>query len=71
LIILLFSFLALANSCLQAQLPDYHVQLFDERNGVHTSLMQGIVKDHYDFVWILYRDRIQRYDGKETMEFAQ
>ena len=69
--ILLFSFFAItAILPIYAQLPDYHVQVFDEKNGIYTYQMQNIIKDENEFIWILYRDRIQRFDGKRTKEFA-
>ena len=56
---------------LRAQLPDYHVQVFNDKNGLHTALMYKVVKDKNGFVWILYRDsRIQRFDGKKVTEFT-
>ena len=53
----------------QAQLPDYHVQLFDERNGLDTDLMYKVLKDRDGFLWILYRYKFHRFDGKTVKEF--
>ncbi|HLF62859.1 MAG TPA: histidine kinase [Saprospiraceae bacterium] len=50
------------------QLPDYHIQLFDESHGVRTD-MDRVIKDHHGFVWLMYHDRVQRFDGKHVDEF--
>ena len=69
-VILFFLFFALHKQTINAQVPDYHVQLFDERHGLHTFLMLDVVKDQNDFTWILYRFKIQRFDGKLVKEFT-
>jgi len=51
-----------------SQLPDYHVQLFDERDGIRTNV-EHVIKDDLGFVWLSYSDRVQRYDGKQMQEF--
>ena len=65
--ILFFSIFIL--STLRAQLPDYHVQVFNERHGLHTFLMQNVLRDQNDFIWILSKDRVQRFDGKQSSIF--
>ena len=68
--ILFFLFFLVVNSNVKAQPPDYHIQLFNEKNGLHSFLMQAVLRDKNDFIWILYRDKIQRFDGKRVKEFA-
>ncbi len=53
----------------KSQLPDYHVRLFDESYGFSSYSPQQIIQDQLDFVWILYRDRVQRFNGKQVKEF--
>ncbi len=60
---MIFSFRGLA------QLPDYHVQLFDESFGVKTSDVRKVIRDRKGFVWIMHNDRIQRFDGKHIKDF--
>jgi signal transduction histidine kinase/ligand-binding sensor domain-containing protein len=52
-----------------AQLPDYHVQLFDESFGIHTSDVRLSTMDSKGFVWIMHHDRIQKFDGREVVDF--
>jgi hypothetical protein len=52
-----------------AQLPDYHVRLFDESFGIRTVGLRRMTKDRQDFVWLLYRNRVKRFDGKRITEF--
>ncbi len=52
-----------------AQLPDYHVQLFDERYGLRTD-MERVLKDKTGFIWLMYADRVQRFDGEDIEEFS-
>ncbi len=52
-----------------AQLPDYHVQLFDASFGVRTYEVKKVIKDQQDFLWILHNDRVQRFDGRHINDF--
>ncbi|HZV69017.1 MAG TPA: histidine kinase [Saprospiraceae bacterium] len=52
----------------KSQLPDYHVQIFDERHGLRTD-MDHVIRDKSGFVWLMYSDRVQRFDGKNVNEF--
>jgi|GEM_PF-4510635 len=60
-----------ALNCLRvySQLPDYHVQLFDESFGVRTSDLRKIILDNHGFAWTLYDDRVERFDGKNVTTF--
>jgi len=55
---------------LLAQLPDYHVRVFDESNGIQTGRMIKVIKDPAGFIWMLNTDYIQRFDGKNTRHFS-
>ena len=50
------------------QLPDYHVQLFDQRYGMNSNL-QRVIKDHRGFVWMWSSENIFRFDGKNMKAF--
>jgi signal transduction histidine kinase/ligand-binding sensor domain-containing protein len=52
------------------QLPDYHVQLFDESFGVRTSDVRKVIKDKQGFIWIMHHDGVQRFDGKHILDFV-
>ena len=51
-----------------AQLPDYHVQLFDQSYGLKTNL-EKMIKDKRGFTWMVSSEMILRFDGKNTKEF--
>lgn len=52
-----------------AQLPDYHIRLFDESFGIRTVGLRRMTKDHNGFVWLMYHNRVKRFDGKRIKEF--
>lgn len=51
-----------------AQLPDYHVQFFDESYGIRSD-MDHVIKDDRGFIWLTSQDHVYRFDGKNTKEF--
>lgn len=53
----------------KAQLPDYHLQLFDYPTGILPNEIISMGKDQQKLLWILYRMQIQRFDGKEVVNF--
>jgi len=53
-----------------AHFRDYHVQILYESVGVHANVMRSLVIDKKDFLWMMYEDRVQRYDGHENKEFV-
>lgn len=53
----------------KAQLPDYHIQLFDHTTGIKPGSIRNIVKDQKGFLWILYLREVQRFDGRKTETF--
>ena len=52
-----------------AQLPDYHVRVYNEKSGLRAEGLLEIVRDQKDFLWLLYPNRVQRFDGKYTREY--
>lgn len=54
---------------LSAQLPDYHLQVFDYSYGIRAGNILGISKDKAGFFWILYYRSVQRFDGKQVKNF--
>lgn len=54
---------------LHAQLPDYHIQMFDYNLGVKPGTIRGITKDQKGFLWIQHPRLIQRFDGRKTESF--
>ncbi|WP_221392984.1 sensor histidine kinase [Dyadobacter sp. NIV53] len=53
-------------SNIMAQLPDFHVQLLDERNGIQTGNITGIIRDKQGFLWLLSARNLQRFDGQNV-----
>lgn len=60
---LLLLFLWKYNNCM-AQLPDFHVQLLDESNGIQTGNITRVIKDKQGFLWMLSPRNLQRFDGQ-------
>ena len=54
------------------QLPNYHVQFFDETTGIRTGNFQRIdmTKDQDNFLWILQTTTVQRFDGKQVNDYS-
>ncbi len=61
--------LQLGAGSVYAQLGDYHLQLFDFTYGIRPGTINGMCKDKQGFVWILYTRAVQRFDGKEVINF--
>ena len=57
---------------LNAQSSNYHVQFFDEASGINAGAFQKIdmTKDKDNFLWILQTTKVQRYDGKNAVDFS-
>ncbi|GGH28867.1 hypothetical protein GCM10007423_15770 [Dyadobacter endophyticus] len=49
-----------------AQLPDFNVQLLNDKNGIGTANASRIIRDRYGFLWILSPRHIQRFDGQDV-----
>ncbi|MCG2613176.1 histidine kinase [Terrimonas sp. NA20] len=54
-----------------AQLPDYHLQLFDYTSGIQPGTISSVSRDKKGCLWVLYRRQVQRFDGKRTVTFKQ
>lgn len=53
----------------RAQLPDYHVKMLTEQQGLQPAEFISISRDTDGFLWLLSPTRIQRYDGQVTRVF--
>lgn len=53
----------------KAQLPDYHLQLFDYTSGIRPGNIRAVAKDTKGFLWILYPRQVQRFDGRHIKTF--
>ncbi|MBO9658960.1 MAG: hypothetical protein J7527_09045, partial [Chitinophagaceae bacterium] len=54
-----------------AQLPDFHLQLFDYTSGIQPGTISSVSRDKKGCLWVLYRRQVQRFDGKRTATFKQ
>ncbi|HRP32399.1 MAG TPA: histidine kinase [Agriterribacter sp.] len=52
-----------------AQLPEYHLQVFDYPNGIRPDNVVALAKDKRGMLWILYWSQVQRFDGKEVQNY--
>lgn len=68
---LLFAAVMVLASTAQAQLPDYHLQLFDYTSGLQPGTISSVARDKRGCLWVLYRRQVQRFDGKRTVTFKQ
>lgn len=53
-----------------AQLPDYHVKVLTEQQGLTTADILSIAKDKNGFLWLVSQTAVQRYDGRQAKKFA-
>lgn len=58
--------LLLCSSRLAGQLPDFHVQLLNESNGIQTANITALSRDANGFLWVLSNRMVQRYDGQHA-----
>jgi hypothetical protein len=68
--VLLLTGLVLLTMQLCAQLPDYHLQLFDYSSGIRPGSISATAKDKNGFLWVLYPRSVQRFDGRHTKTFT-
>lgn len=68
-LVLLILALFTQDTRLLAQLPDYHLQLFDHSYGIRPGNILATAKDSNGFLWILYPRQVQRFDGKNVQSF--
>ena len=59
-------FLLLCSARAAGQLPEFHVQLLNESNGIQTSNITAIARDEDGFLWVLSNRMVQRYDGQSA-----
>ena len=52
-----------------AQLPDYHLQVFDYSSGIRPGNIIAVTKDDKGFLWVLYPRSVQRFDGRRAVSF--
>ena len=50
----------------KAQMPDFHISLFDEKDGIHASKIVDMVRDDRGFLWLLHSRQVCRFDGKNV-----
>lgn len=53
----------------RAQLPDYHLQLFDYSSGIRPGTIRSVIRDNKGFLWILHFRSVQRFDGRKVINF--
>lgn len=66
---ILISFLLLLQLNIKAQLPEYHVRLITDQQGLNTSDILDLAKDQKGFLWLLSLSSVQRYDGRQAKSF--
>lgn len=59
----------LAAGISHAQLPDFHVQLLNESNGIQTSDIREIARDKHGYLWLLSQKMVQRFNGQSVQRF--
>ncbi|MBC7936515.1 MAG: histidine kinase [Rhizobacter sp.] len=52
-----------------AQLPEYHVRLLTDQQGLNTPDILDLAKDKNGFLWLLSQSSVQRYDGRQARPF--
>lgn len=52
---------------LQAQLPQYHAQVFGAEQGIAAGSISSVFKDQKQFLWIVEGNVLQRFDGRNTL----
>ena len=53
----------------KAQFSEYHLQMFDYPSGIRPDAITSLGKDRQGMLWVLYRSKVQRFDGKEVQNF--
>ncbi|UYQ91285.1 histidine kinase [Chitinophaga horti] len=54
----------------QAQLPDYHLQMFGYSYGIKGGTITSAARDAQGYLWILGPRALTRFDGKHTRDFS-
>ena len=50
----------------QAQLPQYHAQVFGAEQGLDAGGFSLVFKDRQQFLWVVSYEIVQRFDGRKT-----
>jgi len=53
----------------QAQLPQYHAQVFGAAQGIGSGGISDIFKDRQQFLWIVNNNTLQRFDGRNVRTY--
>ncbi|MFN0034940.1 MAG: histidine kinase [Saprospiraceae bacterium] len=53
----------------QAQLPQYHAQVFGEEYGFGDGIIFDIFEDHEQFIWVTTPTSLQRFDGRNVRKY--
>lgn len=61
-----FLLMLVAQTGCYGQLPDFNVQLLNDKNGIQTSNASRIIRDRTGFLWILSPRHLQRFDGQSV-----
>lgn len=69
--LLLAAVMVVLTLTVNAQLPDYHLQLFDYTSGLQPGTISSVARDQKGCLWVLYRRQLQRFDGKRIVTFKQ
>ncbi|MFN0215919.1 MAG: histidine kinase [Saprospiraceae bacterium] len=67
--IALFFFLIGLDFPAQAQLPQYHAQVFGEEYGFGDGMIFDIFEDHNQFIWVTTPTSLQRFDGRSVQKY--
>ncbi|HLP36016.1 sensor histidine kinase [Lacibacter sp.] len=51
------------------QLPDYQLGVVQEQEGLKTSDVINMAKDNEGFLWLAMQSGVQRFDGRNTLDF--
>ncbi|MBV6441836.1 MAG: hypothetical protein EPGJADBJ_03527 [Saprospiraceae bacterium] len=54
----------------QAQLPQYHAQVFGAEQGIGGGGIADIFKDRQQFLWIVNTSSLQRFDGRNVRTYS-
>ncbi len=54
----------------QAQLPQYHAQVFGAEHGLDAGSISVVFKDRQQFLWIASAEIVQRFDGRNVHKYS-
>lgn len=50
-------------------MPDFQLSLLQEQDGLKTSDVSAIARDKEGYLWLASQSELQRFDGKNTLQF--